>query len=67
MKIISLELTDDIADWLMGMDSRKRLLILKFMNSLERESDWKRLFVQTSDQAKKQGLTEDELNRILKK
>ena len=60
MKTVLLELEDDIADWLLSMDTEKRSLFLKLMNELEKESDWKKVFIKTSDQAEKQGLNNEE-------
>jgi hypothetical protein len=60
MKTVLLELEDDIADWLLSMDNVKRSLFLKLMNELEKESDCKKVFIKTSDQAEKQGLNNEE-------
>jgi len=67
MKTISIELNDDIADWLIRMDNQKRNSLLKILNTLEKETDWKKIFAKTAEQAAKQGLTEEQLNKLLKK
>ncbi len=67
MKTVSIELNDDLADWLVKMDSQKRNVLLRFLNNLEKETDWKKTFAKTAEQAAKQGLTEEKLNELLKK
>jgi hypothetical protein len=67
MKTISLKLAEDVADKLLSMDDSKRSLILKFITDMDDRKSWKDLFNKTSEQAKKQGLTEEKLDQLLRK
>lgn len=58
MKTISFEVSEDVAEKLLAMDNEKRQLALKFITDIDKKTSWKELFIKTSDQAKKQGLTE---------
>lgn len=66
MKTITIELNDEVADRFLSMDKAKRLLALKFITDLEGVNDWKKVFIKTAEQAKVQGLTEENLNDLLK-
>ena len=65
MKTISLEVSEEVAEKLMAMDKDKRQLALKFITDIDKKTSWKELFIKTSDQAKKQGLTEKKLKDLL--
>jgi predicted metal-dependent phosphotriesterase family hydrolase len=67
MKTISLQLPDDIADKLLSVEDNKRALIFKFIIEMVEGNNWKDLFNKTSDQAKRQGLTEEKLDELLSK
>ncbi len=67
MRKISFEINDDLAEWLLAMDEAKRSLIFKLMNSIQKSSDWQKVFEKTSDQAEKLGLTEKELMDFLQR
>ncbi len=66
MKTITIELNDEVADRFLSMDKAKRLLAMKFITDLEKQSNWKELFLKTASQAEKQGMTEARLKDLLK-
>lgn len=65
MKTISLEVSEEVAEKLLAMDKEKRQLALKFITDLDKKTNWKELFIKTSNQAEKQGLTEKKLKHLL--
>lgn len=67
MKTVSIEVSDEVADGLVKMDRQKRNLLLKFVTDMEKDLDWRNVFAKTAEQAKKQGLTDDKLEKLLKK
>jgi orotidine-5'-phosphate decarboxylase len=66
MKTITVELNDEDADLILAMDKAKQSLAFKFVSNLEKREDWKTVFTETAEQAKKQGLTEEKLNELLR-
>jgi len=65
MKTITIELNDEVANRILAMDKAKQLLVFKFVSDIEMRDDWKEVFLKTSEQAKKQGLTAEKLNELL--
>jgi hypothetical protein len=67
MKTITIDVSDSVAERLLAMDNVKRSLMLKLITDVDIQNSWKELFIKTAENAEKQGLTEEQLQELLKK